>query len=269
MFGMGMFTRMAYGTPKELVDAVRSGSLVVIKGRPVGVVDYLNLGHTDSTKTKAAWAFKDFLLGLRHGTANVAIPSGVELVHVFSGKANIAELNKVFAFIEDKIDTIAKTKHLPGWPAGRTLQQIIDAGENYLQKISDVYCGFDCNGYVGLFLFEKTSLPSNIGPDTSIDSYPTMHPVYRESLSEICQYDLIIWSNKSHIAIVSDVGDMVGDARRLGIAQSTGKSPRTGDEGPQYEKYLVSATTKLGHHMQYHVQGAIVGGNVQIMSLGL
>lgn len=269
MFGIGMNVRRAYGTPKELVDAVRSGSLVVVNGWPVGVVDYLNLGHKDSNKTKAAWAFKDFLLGLRHGSANVAIPSGVELVHVFSGKATLAELNKVFAFIDDKIDTIAKTKHLPGWPTGRTLQQIIDAGENYLHKISEIYCGFDCNGYVGLFLFEKTSLPSNIGPDTSIDTYPTMHPVYRESISEISENDLIIWSNKSHIAIISDTGDTVGDSRRFGICQSTGKSPRTGDEGPQYEKYLVKATTKLGGHMQFHVQGAIVGGDVQIMSLGL
>jgi hypothetical protein len=267
MFGFP--TPMAYGTPKDLISAVRAGTQVTVNGQNVGVVDYLNLGHKDSAKTKAAWAFKDFLLGLRSKPGSVPVPTGVELVHVFSGKATIAELNKVFNFIDDRIDAIAAAKDLPGWPAGRSLKQIIDAGEDYLQRLSDVYCGYDCNGYVGLFLYEKTSLPNNIGPDTSIGTYFTMGGEFRASIADVEANDIIVWSNKSHIAIVSDVSQPAGHTRSMGIAQSTGKSPRTGDEGPQFEQYLVSEAGKHGKHMEYHVHGAIVGGNVQIISLGL
>ena len=269
MFGFGFLVRTAYGTPKDLVTAVRAGTLVTVNRRSVGIVDYLNLGHTDSAKTKAAWAFKDFLLGLRSKPGLVPVPSGVELVHVFSGKANIDELNKVFRFIDDRIDAIAATKNLPGWPAGKSLKQIIDAGENYLQKLSEVYCGFDCNGFVGLFLYEKTNLPADIGPDTAIAKYLSMGGEFRESIADIEANDLIIWSNLSHIAIVSDVSDAVGHTRRMGIAQSTGKSPRTGDKGPQYEKYMVSQAGKSGKHTEYQIHGEIVGGNVHIISLGL
>lgn len=267
MFGIP--TPMAFGTPKDLVAAVRAGTLVTVNGRNVGVVDYLNLGHTKSEKTKAAWAFKDYLLGLRHKPGTVPVPSGVELVHVFSGKATIDDLNTVFRFIDDRIEVIAATKHLPGWPAGKSLRQIIDSGDNYLQKLSEVYCGYDCNGFVGLFLYEKTNLPSSIGPDTSIPTYLTMGGEFRASVNDIDANDIIVWSNKSHIAIVSDVGDAVGRTRRVGIAQSTGKSPRTGDEGPQYEQYQVSEVGKSGKQMEFRVNGAIVGGNVLIVSLGL
>jgi hypothetical protein len=270
MFGMfGIAIRTAYGTPKDLVTAVRAGTLVTVNLRNVGIVDYLNLGHTNSAKTKAAWAFKDFLLGLRSKPGKVPVPSGVELVHVFSGKANIDELNKVFRFIDDHIDAIAATKNLPGWPAGKSLKQIIDTGGNYLQKLSEVYCGFDCNGFVGLFLYEKTNLPADIGPDTSIGTYLTMGGTFRESIADIEANDLIIWTDKSHIAIVSDVSDPVGHTRRMGIAQSTGKSPRTGDEGPQFEQYMVSQAGKSGKHTEYQIHGEIVGGNVYFISLGL
>lgn len=143
-------------------------------------------------------AYKDRLLGAIGGVRGIA-PAGLTtsgFVGVFSGKGTMDEIAGCLALAARH----GIYSHL-NQPAG--FAQAGQSTAQLLQGVADAYIGLDCNGFVGNWAIY------NVVPGASASYLPLdwlSGRRLRNSLAEIRPYDVVVWANGNHIAIIESVG---------------------------------------------------------------
>jgi hypothetical protein len=124
--------------------------------------------------------------------------------------------------------------------------------ERMLQAFTDKYIGLDCNGFVGNYASRVKK--NALGPQHSPKQFYEQRKASRTSIDDAVGFDVIIWADYSHIAII----DSFVDLKTVNIVQSTGGGPQmTAHRLVSAGKglFLISPPTK-------------VGGNVRVIDSG-
>ena len=132
--------------------------------------------------------------------------------------------------------------------------------EEALQNIADEFLGLDCNGFVGnwILLCDKSL---NLTEQSNPPVVKNAAKKRRMSFKDIEEWDVVIWDNMSHIAVIEQTLDST--AGRLTMIQSAG-------EGPISHEYIFTQST-VGSGLFNKTGGGPaakeVGGQVRVYSL--
>jgi hypothetical protein len=175
--------------------------------------------------TQDAIKIKDALMGVAPGA--IAKAGGAQnYVNVFTGKGSPAAVAGVLQAMVDYADPFIK-KHLKSsYPYSFVAEQMDDPSlswEEALQNIADEFLGLDCNGFVGnwILLCDKTlKLTEQSNPPVVKNAAKKR----RMTFSEIEEWDVVIWDNMSHIAVIQQPSFDPASGKATMI-QSAGEGP--------------------------------------------
>lgn len=211
--------------------------------------------------TQDALKIKDALMGAAPGV--IAQAGGAQnYVNVFTGKGSPAAITGVLQAMVDHSAAFIKKYLKSSYPYSFVAEQMDDPSlswEEALQNIADEFLGLDCNGFVGnwILLCDKSlGLTEQSNPPVVKNAAKKR----RMSFKEIEEWDVVIWDNMSHIAVIEQTSDSTS---RLTMIQSAG-------EGPISHEYIFTQS-KVGNGLFTKTGGGPpnkeVGGQVRVYSL--
>ena len=161
-------------------------------------------------------AYKDRLLGAIGGGRGLATnhltPSA--FVGVFSGKGTMDNIGICLA-LAARHRIFHHHPHRDSFTeAGMTMEQ-------RLQKVANAYIGLDCNGFVGNWAIY------NVVPGASASHLPLdwlQGRRIRSNYSEISPYDIVVWANGFHIAMIERLGLIDSSKFSMGVVLAESSS---------------------------------------------
>lgn len=215
--------------------------------------------------TQDALLVKNALLGLGYNDVITRAGGAQNYVNVFTGKGSPEAIGAVLSTLADyRVPFVKKYGGLT-YESNYALKLTADllddpalSWNDTLQAICDEFIGLDCNGFVGNWLLKA---------DKSLKLTEQSNPAVvknaakrrRQSLSEIEEWDIVIWENNSHIAALNQTGS---SSTRFDLCQSAG-------DGPVYLEYTLLETAAPGVFAKSGGENAKaeVGGNVGVFSV--
>lgn len=195
-----------------------------------------------------ALKLKDVLLGLTWGSGPKAPSlrskfgiSGVELMHVFSGKASPKQMESALSMVDFAI------REMPAKLQGK-FPKLVQLGMTSMQDMQpqkSVLIGLDCNGFVGNW--QSAAGYVGVSPNNSIGFWPNRGRRY--SLDEIHEFDIAPFNDDGHIVLFDEVIRERGNVY-ANIVQSTGRQGAS--SGPQYTlKHRITLSDTAGVFLIY------------------
>jgi hypothetical protein len=158
-------------------------------------------------------------------------------VNVFTGKGSPAATAGVLQAMVDYSTPFIKKYLKSSYPYSFVAQQMDDPSlswEEALQNISDEFLGLDCNGFVGnwILLCDKTlKLTEQSNPPVVKNATKKR----RMKFEDIEEWDVVIWDNMSHIAVINQ--------RNLDPATGKVTMIQSAGEGPISHEYIFTQGT--------------------------
>lgn len=214
--------------------------------------------------TQDALKIKEALRGLNSGDVLRRAGGAVNFVNVFTGKGSPSAIGAVLSTLADYADKfVAKfgtSAYEKSYAEKLTADLLGDPAlgwQETLQAICDEFIGLDCNGFVGNWLLKADSsltLTEQSDPGT----VRRKGKVKRMHLDEIDEWDVVIWHNNVHVAVIERRGS---SPSKFLMCQSAG-------DGPTMQEYVLTETaagifTKTGGANPK----SEVGGNIEVYSL--
>jgi hypothetical protein len=195
----------------------------------------------------------------------IAMAGGAQnYVNVFTGKGSPAAFAGVFQAMVDYSDSFIKKYLKSSYPYSFVAEQMDDSSlswEEALQNIADEFLGLDCNGFVGnwILLCDRTlRLTEQSNPPVVKNAAKKR----RMKFEEIEEWDVVIWDNMSHIAVIQQ--------RNLDPATGKVTMIQSAGEGPISHEYIFTQGA-VGSGLFNKTGGGPpqkeVGGAVRVYSL--
>jgi hypothetical protein len=208
--------------------------------------------------TQDALAVKDALLAVKSGAILKRCGGPQAYMDVFTGKGSPAAISAVMTCFVDYGGTFAKLHQKGSAPARKCAGWLADPAlgwQETLQKISDEFLGLDCNGFVGNWL--AACEPSfKLGAQHGPQQFFQKKQQTRSAVDEIQYWDVVVWANFSHVAVIDDRTSTPG---RFNICQSAGG-------GPRVNEYAIVPASKDRFRLQGGIPSKDVAGEVYVVS---
>jgi hypothetical protein len=248
---LGYYRKIHVDTP--------SGTTAEIAIRRYRNNDSHSHASADKGGTQQAVKIKDALLGV--GSDVLSRAGGAQdYVNVFTGKGSPEAIGKVLGTMIAYSDRFIKKYLNSSYPYSFVAQQMDDPSlswEEALQNIADEFLGLDCNGFVGNWLKRADKglkLNEQSGPGTVRAKSVTR----RMHLDEIEEWDVVIWDQNVHIAVIEQTGS---SASKFWMCQSAG-------EGPVMHEYVFTESASgVFQKTGGGPPATEVGGNVAVYNM--
>ena len=212
----------------------------------------------DKGGTQNAISIKDGLLAVGSSKILQRCGGAQNYVDVFTGKGSPEAIAAVLLCFHDYADAFVKLnkngdaprRKCAGWLADQNL-----SWKDTLQNISNEFLGLDCNGFVGNWM--KRVQPSlKLGPQHGPKQFYAARQQTRTAVNKIEYWDVVVWANFSHIAVIDDAS--TGPAK-FSICQSAGG-------GPRMNEYTIVPASDGKFRLQGGVPSGDVAGEVFVVS---
>ena len=225
--------------PEDLLNAYKNMECEVPDGTAIVAINrYRNANKPSHAEggTQESWPLRLSLLVVAPDT--IKRTGGNKLwADCFLGKGSpwaIARVLECFVAYADQWIARFKKAHA-ATPERKIADWLSDdnlSWEAALQKISDGWFGLDCNGFTGNWF--KVNCPDfKLTPDDRADEVRQKQAkVYRTSLGEIEDWDVMCYTKNEHIALVNSRVDANG---HFMVAQSAGGGPAWRLMSPSYQ----------------------------------
>lgn len=240
-------------TPRGLVRSYEWITCSTGDGQPtvdINVWNYLCANPSFGGNADAA-AFWDIVMQVANATRPKAIPfDGYSVGMTKVGKASTAQCRNALELawkVHERLP--AKYKDWMG-----------DDPQAGLQWVSDQFCGLDCNGFVGNY-FRAIGMQYP-GPESSPGEINQSARTHRATVQEIQPFDVVVWTNNSHVAIIDSVDQTSGT---IDLVQASGGGLQV--NGSRLVS-LAGAATKSSA-ARFTIANVPVGGEVYIGSFGI
>lgn len=182
------------------------------------------------------------------------------LVGVFTGKGSPEDfatmLSLVYSYKAAFLKLYAKATGVRG-ACARLLARHDGRPREMLQAFCDAYLGLDCNGFVGNFA--RRVAPKSPGPSHLPSAYYHARKARRTKREDVELFDVIVWANFTHVAIIDSFLDVPDGHASIRVAQSTAGGPQVSDHD----------LVPVGGGQFRLAPAGKVGGSVYVISLGL
>ncbi len=219
----------------------------------------------DGGGTQNALKVKNALLGLNYTDVVARAGGALDYVNVFTGKGSpeaIKAVLETFANYADKfVAKYGNRTYEADYAVKLTADLLGDPAlswQDTLQAITDEFIGLDCNGFAGNWL-KKADVGLKLTEQSDPGTVRRAAKTKRMHLDEIDEWDVVIWQNNSHIAVIER--PTWPRSSKFWMCQSAG-------DGPTMQEYVFTESapglfTKTGGANPR----SEVGGNVEVFSV--
>jgi hypothetical protein len=252
MFGLGISADVFY--PEDLLNEYQRIGVPGIAAT-VSITKY-RCSNPSFGGTVDAEAVKDGFIGASGGRIIKESGGASPYVDAFTGKGSPEGIGRVLGHVLRYKDAFVKKYKSAGGDLGKCAALLggyrADQNAEAMQAFCDAYVGLDCNGMVGNYA--RRVKKNGLGPQHKPKQYYDQRLATRTTLDDVVGFDVIVWADFSHIAII----DSFADLQTVNIVQSTGG-------GPQMTAHTLVAQPKKLFRIQPPTK---VGGDVFVVSNG-